>query len=607
MPKGRTYTIDRFLGVNEAPDGDTGLKMGEAADMVNFRITAEGNLQIRPGYRAVVTLTDGKPVRGMWRGYAGGVECWLAACNGHVYSINLTTLEATDLGTLTDAPTEFFAFGGNVYILNGNEYKKWTGTGSITDVEGYVPIIRIAAAPSTGSGTALEQVNKLTGSKWVWYSALHDSTTFQLPETGLASVDTVEVNNAEVTTGFTVDLTAGTVTFSSAPGAGTNNIKIQYTKTSASASANRTLILSQKFYEMYNGYTDNRVFLYGDGTNKAYYSGLEYESGLPTAEYFPDLNVLDVGETNTPITSIVRHFNKLFCQKIDGTYLTYSDYFTDAEGNTVFGLMTSPVARDIGNDALGQVRLVNNYPISLHGNSVYRWSFIYSTGTQDERAAKRISDRVRETLGGFTLPSVVTFDDEWNREYWLINSDGNACIYQYANEAQGDTSYKYNVWYRYDNIPATCFVSVGGELYFGSPTGYIMHMSRRYHSDNGAELKAYWETGSMHFDAMQLRKYIRQIFVGLKPEAGARITLAAESDNRSDYEEKTLAHGLATYLNFDYSCASYNTNRKPKTKRAKFKIKKFTHCKLILKSNSKTAAATVTALTVPVEYGSYAK
>ena len=31
--------IKKWLGLNESPDGDTGLKTGEAAEMRNFRIT----------------------------------------------------------------------------------------------------------------------------------------------------------------------------------------------------------------------------------------------------------------------------------------------------------------------------------------------------------------------------------------------------------------------------------------------------------------------------------------------------------------------------------------------------------------------------------------
>jgi hypothetical protein len=65
----RSFKIDRFFGVNEAPDGDTGLNMGEAAVMRNFRITKEGNLQKRPGYKTVLALAADRPVRGMWHGY----------------------------------------------------------------------------------------------------------------------------------------------------------------------------------------------------------------------------------------------------------------------------------------------------------------------------------------------------------------------------------------------------------------------------------------------------------------------------------------------------------------------------------------------------------
>ena len=599
----RTYTIDRFLGINEAPDGDTGLKLGEAAEMLNYRVTAEGNLQNRHGYKAVTTLSDGHPVRGMWHGYVDGTEVWLAACNGYVYSINLSTLAATSLGTLTDAATHFFGFSDKVYILNGTEYKSWDGT-TFIDVAGYAPIITIGAAPSTGAGTTLEQVNKLTGSKWVWFSSTSSSTIYHLPETSLTSVDTVKVDDVVVTTGFTVDLTAGTVTFSAAPGEGTNDIKIKYTKGTGSG---RSTILAQKFSETYNGYTDNRVFLYGDGTNLAYYSGLEYETGQPTAEYFPDLNVLNVGESNTPITSMVRNFNKLFVQKRGGgTYLTDYDYITLSDGTVTAAFFTRAIEKEIGNDAPGQVRLVNNYPFSVQDNSVYRWGLIYSSGTQDERAAKRISDRVRVTLGGFDMTKAVTFDDEWNREYWIVEN-GKACIYQYANEAQGDTSYKQNVWYVYDNIPATCFVSIDGELYFGSTGGYIMHVSRDYYSDNGTAINAYWKTGSMSFDAMQYRKYIRQFFIGLKPEIGARVDVTWESDNRADYESKTAYYGVANYSHFSYAHPSYNTNNRPKTQKVKFKIKKFTHARLIFSSDSASATATVTALTIPIRYGGYAK
>ena len=514
------YKIEKFLGINESPDGDTGLKMGEASDMINYKITKEGNLQLRSGYKSVSEIADGKPIRGMWIGYVDGIRRWLVACNGHVYSINFSTKAKTDLGTLTDGTTTFFPFANNVYILNSKEYKKWDGT-TFSDVVGYTPVIRVACTPATGAGTALQQVNKLTGSKWLWYSG-DGATTFKLPETDITSVDTVTVGGVTktATTHYTVNLTNSTVNFTNGnePGTGTNNVKIKYTK---GTGHDRSTVLSQRFCEAYNGFTDNRVFLYGDGTNKAYYSDLEHTTGKPTAEYFPDLNVLDVGEDNTPITSVIRNFNKLMTFKLDGTYMTDFDYITLSDGTVTAGFYTQAIEKDIGNTPYGQVKLINNYPVSLHGNSAYRWGLIYSSGTQDERAAKIISDKVQKTLSTFDMEKVVTFDDEWNREFWLLN-DGKACVYNYANEADANSSYKNNVWYIYDNINATCFVSVDGELYFGSDDGYIMHVSRKHRNDNGEKITALWESGSMAFDAEYMRKLISKAYVSLKPESGGK-------------------------------------------------------------------------------------
>ena len=131
----------------------------------------------------------------------------------------------------------------------------------------------------------------------------------------------------------------------------------------------------------------NRIFLYGNGTNKAYYSGLD-ENGQATAEYFPDLNVLDVGTSNTPITSLIRHYNQLLAFKSDSTFLVDYDYITLSNGTVTAGFYTKALTKDTGNIAPAQVKMVNNFPVSLHGNSAYRWSLFYSSGTQDERQAK---------------------------------------------------------------------------------------------------------------------------------------------------------------------------------------------------------------------------
>lgn len=89
---------------------------------------------------------------------------------------------------------------------------------------------------------------------------------------------------------------------------GTNTVTVTYRKGEGA----RKEVCAMRFAELYNGSTDTRVFLYGDGSNRTIYSGIDGDSGQPSAEYFPDLYEARVGESNTPITSLVRHYHD-FC------------------------------------------------------------------------------------------------------------------------------------------------------------------------------------------------------------------------------------------------------------------------------------------------------
>ena len=54
----KVYNIPKWLGLNEHPDGDTRLKLGEASKMVNWKITRDGNLKRRQGQEFVAGLCE---------------------------------------------------------------------------------------------------------------------------------------------------------------------------------------------------------------------------------------------------------------------------------------------------------------------------------------------------------------------------------------------------------------------------------------------------------------------------------------------------------------------------------------------------------------------
>ena len=52
----KVFSVQKWYGLNEHPDGDTRLRMGEASKIINWRITRDGNLKLRPGQEFIVGL-----------------------------------------------------------------------------------------------------------------------------------------------------------------------------------------------------------------------------------------------------------------------------------------------------------------------------------------------------------------------------------------------------------------------------------------------------------------------------------------------------------------------------------------------------------------------
>ncbi len=583
----KIYQIGRFLGVNENPDGDTGLKMGEASEMHNWRITKDNHLQLRPGYGTLFSLGE-LPVLGLWQGLIFGLATTVCACGGRLYKIDLEAKTSTELGTVKGEHAHFFGFSEKLYLMTGSNYYVFDGE-TLSEVAGYVPLVSVSNVPG-GGGTSLEQANKLTGSRRAWFSPDGTATSFQLPEKGLASVDYVKKTSDGAAVAFTANKETGLITISPALSKGTNSIEIGWTVTANFRAQAETM----RFSETYNGETDTRIFVYGNGSNKAFYSGLDY-NGKPRADYFPDLNEIAVDSANSPITAMIKHYDRLLAFKTDGAFTTNYGTIGLADGTQTAAFFTSPLNRAIGNIAPGQVCLVNNNPLSLFGRSVYEWQ-PSSFSVKDERNAKPISDRVIATLGGMKLSEAVCFDDEYNTEYWLVQN-GNAVVYNYTADA----------WYLYDNIPATCFLSAYGRLYFGTKDGAIVRFSREFRNDSGKRISARWQSGAMDFGADYRRKHSSELWVALKPESQARITAAVESNVISNHDEKIIAYSFLTFSNANLAHWSFNTNRKPQTSRVKLKVKKFTFYRLILTSASSSATATVLGLDIRVRFAGNVK
>lgn len=580
------FRMGPFAGLNESPAGDAGLGAGEAAEMVNFRVTREGDLQVRPGVRTLWRFSG--PVEGLWSGELGGRQVRLAAAGGSLWRLGAPG-EAEELGRIGPGRCAFFGFGGKLYILTPKRYLVWTGYGQVQEVAGYRPVVMVSAAPA-GGGTPLEGINRLTGARRGFYSPDGAAQVFQLPDDHLLSVDYAVLRGSGAHLAFTADLEKGTVRFASPPAEGVNTLEIGWT----ARGSQRGTVMGAGCRELFSGATDNRVFLYGNGTNEAYFSGVDYD-GTPSAEYFPEGNVVRAGSENTPITGMIRHGTQLLAFKPDGAFALRQSTVSLASGQVIPAFYLTPLQREVGNEAVGQVSLVDNDPWTLWRGGVYRWrAGSYAQG--DERVAQRVSQRVERSLGEMALGEAVVFDDQESRE-WYVSQGETTLVYNYQRD----------VWYRYESFPARCYGVWDAALHIGTADGRVCRVSRDYRNDDGAAIRARWCSGAMDMGRAQRRRWGRWLWVTMKPESGGAVTVSTRTDRRSRCPAGEVRASLANYRNANYAHWSFCTNRQPRVGRVRRRMGPAVYEQIVLESQSASETATVLALEGNLLLGRYAQ
>ena len=698
----KVYSIPKWLGVNESPDGSTRLKIGEASQMVNWKITRDGNLKRRPGtkfiaglrfagyttdiaeetvligkynptdeivlygfvdnltspgkltpdnpstdtaegwyeaaqgaspdlpefisfdellyavYPADITFDGSKvtivghraravpvsgntrPIAGMWSGIVSGKHVLLVACDGHLYSLydeNSNAFRRDLVGAInTTKSVSFIPFDNKVYILNGVEYYVYNGT-TLSTVVGYVPLVAITIGPldtdtnedsvadsaSNPGELTSEYVNRLSSQRRVWISPDGTNGTFQLPEKNLSSIDYVkDLSTGQTVSTWTGSASNGQVAFSPIPPKAVNSYEIGYT----AQSNNRSQVTGNLYAELFSGTTDTRIFLYGDGTNRTIYSGMDYD-GMPRADYFPDQYETRIGDSNTPITSMIRHYSSLICYKPNECWAIQHGVVELATNELTPAIYSQPVNRDIGNVAIGQVRLVNNNPVSLFGHDAYQWSnssYYTSNLSRDERQAKRISDRIQKSLASINTEKAMMWDDNDAQEFY-ISQNGIALVWNYARD----------VWYRYDNFNATCMCNLFGDLYIGTTDGKVFRLTYDEKGDDGEPINAIWTSGAMDYGANNMRKFVSMLWVGLKPEDGTSVDVTIATDRKDSFKIKAVPSTKARVPGM------------PFMSRIKLKAKKFVYYYLSLSVTNKQPAVTVTDISVRVRTTGYAR
>lgn len=617
----KMYTVDKFLGINEAADGYTELKMGEASKMVNWMITDGFNLKTRPGIQRIDFSheREAAPILAAWAGNVGEQEYLVVADYldqdriflyakdaERKYYLQYTQVGALGLAAAENGMVKIFTFAGKLYIMSAVKTVVYDN-GAFADAAVYVPLVITGAAPS-GGGAVLENLNLLSPLRRIDYSADGEATEYVLPEEAI-KVTRLLIDNVETEGAGTFDPETHTYKFDTAPIKGVGNVEFTYTTDPVQAEENRLRIAKMRLWETFNGSTDTRLFLAGDGTNVCFYSGVP-QSGDLTQLYFPAMNEARADMSASPITGIVRHYSSLVIFKPDGAYTLTYEPVTLADGNVIAGFYMRPANREFGNEVMGQIQTVNNYPRTVCSGGIYEWR-ITSSYYKDERNALRISAAVEKTLNSVDPARLVTCDDNANKTYYVFLNDeeGTVLVNRYALTKDGiwciyKSSLCTNVKHAMMHDGTMAFVT-DKDLFFFSEDAAVDAPVKE--GQDSQQIIAVWESGYMSFGVDFRRKYSSEIYVSMLPESSSGMIITASTDKRDSYMEKSAGQSVFSFAPLDFAHFSFNLSRTPKIQRVRLKVKKFVYHKLIFKVNSIGNRATVLGYDQRVRFSSMAK
>lgn len=582
------FVIKNFLGLNVTKTGDTQIKDGESGNMDNFVITNDYKLKKADGYKTVYDF--GKPIRGLYEYKTGSYTYLLIATDGKLYRIEKSDLDddstwenltPTQIGSITDSDTTFFLFDGKIYILTGSEYKSYDGT-TLQDVDGYIPLVYIGSSPN-GGGTEYDQINLLTGKKHQQFNGDGSSATYHLSQTGISSVDKVIVNGTQLSSGWSADTSNGTVTFTSIPSVGNDNVDIYWTKNDG----NRNLINNMKAGIVFGGDVDTKVFLYGSDSepNRIRYSATA--GGVPSAEYFPATNQADIGVSNFKVTDCTRQYDRLIIttNKPEAYYLTID--LIDVNGYSTPSVQTFPLNEVHGNIAFAQGQVLNNDPVTIEQGQIIRWK---STNVRDERNMTIISEKIKDDLVDYNLKFAKTCDFQDKNQYWLCIGN-RIYIYNYANDT-------YSRLYLPEEASEFCVI--GNNMYMATSDGRLVKWDEGFQDYDGEPIEAHWEMNFSNFGASYLRKTLRKVWVTMQPQANSSATIGYITNKEHSSVTKTITYSFNTLEDVDFGNWSFEVSYNPQPFRLKLKAKKWTNLKITI-DNNESSDCTILELALKME------
>lgn len=585
--------VETFRGVdlNNSPSNVDKSRSPAAPNMIRDQV---GKVRKRMGYETKVTAPGGAAINGVHH----LMEETLVHAGAKLYRLSDTggTWSLTEIGDMANARSRSFVFDQKLYLLDGTTYQVYDGEtlAAVAD-SATVPTIIISRRP-TGGGQSYQGLN-LLGRKWTEsFLGTADATVYQLTTKDLAEdAVTARVLNADGVwedktegTDFTVDRAAGTVTFSTAPGAspvtGQDNVQITAAK------------VREGYLDTINRCTIAAVFGVGGSTDRVFLSGngdkpgVDWYSNFEDPAFFPDTNYTKLVRDGARVTGYTVLSNTLAAfidGASDGRNVVVRSGVLDENGDAVFRVSNTMIGQDaVAPDTFCRT---DKEPLFLTNRGVYAITAEELTG---EKYSQERSYYIAGAIGaaqGRENACACTYGD-----FYALALDGTIYLLDLQQKTYERnspySSFQYECYY-WPDIPARVLFLDGDALCFGTEDGKLCRFHTNVddvtsYNDDGAAIDAYWETSD--FDG--------KIFFHVKTFTGLAVRLAAAVNTgvvvyaqvRGMWKQVFASGAKARYFDWsyiDFSKFTFSSDRTPRTLYGKIKLKKADKVRFRLQNN----------------------
>lgn len=564
---------DTFLSVDYSR-ASANLKDYFSPNSVNMIRDEYGKVRRRMGYFKIMEFFQ--RIYGLLKWQDG----YLVHAKNSLYFAHPAASEDEDMqqellySQMGERPSQFFRWDGKVYIIDGTNYLVYDGE-TCAPVVGKIPRVMIGGTPA-GGGTQFEQFNLLQDK---WEQSFRGTATdkvYQLAQTGLDSTPVVvkkaRLSGNEVVwdtlvenTDFTVNRTAGKVTFNTAPGEPVldqeDNIIITASKVQKS---NKILGCTVGLAFGMNG-EENQWFLTG---NPGYPNELYWcEAGDPT--FFGDLQFAVLGQDDSAIVSLSAMSTYIVAHKdrVSGRSYICAPSYQEINELLVPQVTVAKVLSGCGciapfaSQSMGEPLFLTDTGIQTITNKEL------TSEEMTTNRGKRVDTRILAEQGLENAVSCVF------RYYYLLAVNGNVYVLDRLNPMEDsgalDGDYQYNAFF-WNHIPAVCFLVDGDRLLFGTDEGEIMEFytdegNSMSYSDDGETYQWMWEFPEYTGNAFYTNKSIK--YVALRAKAYAHTTVAIDVQIAGVWRqvlEESLAFGFLDLSDLDLSALNLSTDTTPK-------------------------------------------